>query len=226
MKLSIIIPTLNEEEYVVRLIKRIQLAPKGNYEIIVADGGSTDNTLKLVDDLDVSVVKTDPSRAIQMNEGAKIAKHDFLFFVHADTLPPKDYYQDLIKVKEKGDVAACYRSKYETTITMLKLNSFFTRFYWLVARGGDQSLFISKEKFWDVGGYDETMEIMEEYPLIEKLMKQKEFYIIPKPILISTRKYRGCKWRLVSKANYTAFTMFKKGASTKDIKEKYLEILG
>lgn len=226
MNISIIIPTLNESENIGRLIQRLLTADRSKIEIIVADGGSTDNTVQLAFDLGARIVHSSCSRAKQMNEGARIAQHDLLYFVHADTLPPIGFYNDLKKQFELGYEAACYTSKFEYKPLMLHLNEFFSRFYWLVSRGGDQSLFIKKSVFENYGGYDENMVIMEEYPLIEKLMASKQLCIIPKPILISTRKYANRSWLKVNRANYAAFKMYKKGEDSRNIKKRYLELLG
>lgn len=225
MNLSIIIPTLNEEEQIERLLKRLFSVSLQNMEVIIVDGGSTDKTLDIASSFPVILKKSKPSRAIQMNTGAKAAQYENLYFVHADTLPPIHYQEDLKNALKKGFPAACYRSKYDTSLAILKLNAFFTRFYWLVARGGDQSLLIKKTLFKELGCFDENMEIMEEYPLIKELMYQKKLYIIPKAILISTRKYDNNSWFRVSRANYIAFSMFKKGIPTQQIKKRYLDIL-
>lgn len=226
MNITIIIPTLNEAQFIGRLIDRLLTADSNNLEIIVVDGGSEDDTVRIVESRGIKVLYCDCSRAKQMNTGAKAASHDYLYFVHADTLPPEGYLDDWKDMLGKGFDAACYRSEFESRNPMLRLNEFFTRFYWLVARGGDQSLFIKKDVFEDLGMFCEKMEIMEEYPVIEKLMGSKKIGLIPKPILISTRKYDERSWLKVSRANYAAFKLFKKGADSKTIKERYKELLG
>lgn len=226
MNISIIIPTINESERIGRLIERLLTADRSKIELIVVDGGSTDNTVQLAFDMGATIVHCSCSRAKQMNEGARAAQYDLLYFVHADTLPPIGFYDDLRKQFELGCDAACYTSKFEHKPFMLRLNEFFSQFYWLVSRGGDQSLFIKRSVFEDYGGYDESMVIMEEYPLIEKLMANKQLSVIPKPILISSRKYSDRSWLKVSRANYAAFKMYKKGEDSLHIKKRYLELLG
>ena len=77
-----------------------------------------------------------------------------------------------------------------------------------------------------MGMYNKEMVVMEEYPLIEKLMKTKQLAVINKPILICTRKYTGRSWLRVSRANYSAFKLYQKGVKSEVIKARYLEILG
>ncbi|NOQ71922.1 MAG: glycosyltransferase [Crocinitomix sp.] len=226
MNITIIIPTLNESQVLGRLLERLLTQENHKLEIIVVDGGSNDITLELAKSYGVKAIACESSRAKQMNEGAKIAQHDILYFVHADTLPPLEFYEDGKAYLEKGYDAVCYKSEFENGPFMLRLNQFFSQFYWLVSRGGDQSLFIRKSVFEALGRYNEEMVVMEEYPIIEKLMKTKKLAVINKPILISTRKYIGRSWLRVSRANYAAFKLYQKGADSEVIRARYAELLG
>ena len=226
MNISIIIPTLNESASIGRLLDHLLTFKKDAVEVIVVDGGSSDNTVEVVSQHpEVQLVHCDCSRAKQMNHGASMASHDFLYFIHSDTLPPKSFMDDFESIVKQGYHAGSYRSKFENGPFLLRLNAFFTRFKWLVSRGGDQSLFICRKLFRELGGFDENMKIMEEYPFIKELMRRKTFAIIPKDILISTRKYDGRSWLQVSRANYIAFKLFKKGESSDLIQQKYKELL-
>jgi len=225
VNITIIIPTLNESSTIGRLIDRLLTVDNPSIEILVVDGGSDDDTLSIVSNYGIRHISCAPSRAKQMNMGAKEATHNILYFVHADTLPPESYYDDCKKYLSDKCHAACYKSKFESKNQMLRVNEFFTRFYWLVSRGGDQSLFIRKNVFFDLGMFDEQMVIMEEYPLIEKLMENRKLSIIPKAIYISTRKYKSRSWLKVSRANYVAFKLFKKGTPSDRIRQRYIELL-
>lgn len=225
MKLSIIIPTLNEASVLGRLIERLITAPSELNEIIVVDGGSTDETIDIANSYNLKVISCVASRAKQMNLGVESAKYNVLYFVHADTLPPITYFEDGLKALSKNYEAACYQSEFVGK-WILKLNAFFTQFNWLVSRGGDQSLFITKKCFEACGRYDESFVVMEEYPLIEQLMELQKLYIIPKKIQIDTRKYENRSWLRVSRANYIAFKMYKKGIDSKMIRDAYCKNLG
>lgn len=227
MKLSIIIPCLNEEESLGTLLPFFNGSKYSNeQEIIVVDGGSTDKTAEIAKKNGVRVLRTErANRAIQMNLGAKNATHEVLYFVHADTFPPKSYFDDISKALNKGYEMGCYRSDLSSGGFLLRINSFFTRFNWLFCRGGDQSFFIPKELFHSLGMYDESYEIMEEYDFIQRHWKKHKSIILPKGIKISTRKYEGRSWWKVNRANYVAVKNFKKGMSTDEIKKIYHRML-
>ena len=90
-ELSIIIPTLNEADFLERTLRNLTLLNPPAKEILIVDGGSQDNTLKIADSAGISVLVSEKAgRSIQMNLGAKTATGDLLCFLHADTLVPDD----------------------------------------------------------------------------------------------------------------------------------------
>lgn len=221
--ISIIIPTLNEEENIGRLVEYLFHNSRNDaIEIIISDGGSKDDTLeKALKAGATAVSSTRRGRAAQMNHGASIAKGDILYFVHADTVPPEGYTKDIKKAVEEGFGIGRYRTKFDSKKRILKLNAFFTRFDLFMCYGGDQTLFITKDLFQSIGGYDETMLIMEDYEIIGRARENAAYKIIQKPALVSARKYDKRSWLKVQKANYSIIEMYKKGASQKAMVDSY-----
>lgn len=222
MRISIIIPVFNEAGNISRLLNYLAEHAHDS-EVIVVDGGSKDATQQEVKACPKSELLecTNARRAKQMNMGAKQAKGDILYFLHADAVPPKDFEKQVIDAMDKGHTAGCFRFKFDSSKPMLRINSFFTRLPFLWCRGGDQSLYIDKNLFWVYGGYDENYAIMEEYVLIKKLMENQKFHIIPDAVKVSARKYSTNNWFKVMRANFIAFRQFNRGEATDIIKQTY-----
>lgn len=227
MKISIIIPTYNEAENIEKIISYLQGIDKiNNIEIIVADGGSTDKTLELANNKGVTAILSEiKGRAGQMNHGAKSATGDILYFIHADSRPPLSYYNDIETAVANGYNCGCYRSKFDSNNFMLKINSFFTRLNVLFCRGGDQTIFVTKELFDKVGPYKNEMLIMEDYDFLARIRKQGKFKLFNKATVFSARKYDENSWLKVQKANLKIVRMYKNGKSQQEMLDTYKRML-
>ena len=192
--ISIIIPVLNEvktiEELLFHLVDCADL--KNINEIIVVDGGSTDGTKNIIQSLDLKIklLNSEKGRAKQMNTGSSIATGDILYFLHADSFHPLNYDTHIINEVKKGNNAGCFRLQFDSNHWWLKIASWLTQFSWRACRGGDQSQFITKALFEDIGGFDETYTIYEDNILINELYKRNEFVVINKKIKTSARLYK------------------------------------
>ena len=130
MKISIIIPTLNEAQNIGSLVRHLKnSADKNLLEIIVVDAQSTDNTEGVASAAGAKVVQSPKrSRAAQMNFGAKNATGEVLYFVHADCFPPTTFVHDIEQAVLNGFPLGCYRYRFDSRIFLLKINAFFTQF--------------------------------------------------------------------------------------------------
>lgn len=101
--ISIIIPVLNEEATITKLLLHLKThaITKSIIEVIIVDGGSTDHTIKLAKKGGATVLSTTRGRAKQMNHGAKYAKGDILYFLHADSLPPLGFDELILNQTKK-----------------------------------------------------------------------------------------------------------------------------
>ncbi|MCT8338914.1 TIGR04283 family arsenosugar biosynthesis glycosyltransferase [Flavobacteriaceae bacterium TK19130] len=197
--LSIIIPVLNEAETISALLKHLtsHSNPQNISEIIVVDGGSDDNTEEQVKSFKphrfqkpVRFVKSGKGRAKQMNAGARNATGDVLYFLHADSFPPRNFDQLILDEVKKGNPAGCFRMQFDSNHWWLRLASWLTKFNWRACRGGDQSQFITKELFDEIGGYDESYIIYEDNILLNELYERDTFTVINKKLTSSARLYR------------------------------------
>ncbi len=227
MRLSVIIPTLNEARYIRRLVDHLfENAASVDLEVIVVDGGSTDDTVSIAQTTPATVVSIEQKgRARQMNFGAGKARGEVLYFVHADTLPPASYFQDIEKSVSSGYALGRYQTRFASNNWLLKMNAFFTRFDWFVCYGGDQTLFIRKDLFDSIGGYRSNMSLMEEYELVERARKQARYQVMPGAALVSARKYDQNSWLQVQQANYRIVQLYKKGCSQEMLVAAYKKFL-
>ena len=223
--ISIIIPVLNEAETIEELLHHLidNASLENITEIIVVDGGSTDGTQDLVINLglNVKLISSEKGRAKQMNTGAKASKGAILYFLHADSFPPNRYDAFIIQEYHKNNLAGCFRLRFDNDHWWLRLASWLTQFSWRACRGGDQSQFICKDLFNDIGGFDESYIIYEDNILINELFARKEFVVINKEIRTSARLYeRHGVWKL----QYHFWTIYVKkwfGASADDLLAYY-----
>ncbi|MFD2826338.1 TIGR04283 family arsenosugar biosynthesis glycosyltransferase [Leeuwenhoekiella polynyae] len=195
--ISIVIPVLNEAENLPFLLKHLadHAADTNSLEIIVVDGGSTDETLSVAkqiqakNTLKIQVVSSERGRAKQMNTGADNANGSVLYFLHADSFPPKDFDKHIANEVAKGDPAGCFKMRFDSNHWWLRLASYLTKFSWRACRGGDQSQFITRELFDEIGGFNESYVIYEDNILINELYARNSFVVIQHPIKSSARMY-------------------------------------
>ncbi len=251
--ISVIIPTLNEANHIGKLLNHLTVnaSCKNISEIIVVDGGSTDQTkdilhgftpinkvneattYKRTETLNAStnltenkkisfkILDSEKGRAKQMNIGAKSASGSILYFLHADSLPPANFDVFILNEVKKGNLAGCFRMQFDSNHWWLKLASWLTKFSWRACRGGDQSQFISKHLFNTIGGFNEAYIIYEDNILINELYARNEFVVINKKLKTSARLY---KKHGVWKLQYIFWSIYVKkwfGANADDLYAYY-----
>ena len=227
MKVSVIIPTLNEASNIVRLLGHLRAyAREQDCEFLVVDAGSTDNTMELASQAGATVLHSPrKGRATQMNYGADLANGELLYFIHADTLPPKGYLQHIYQALEEGYPVGCFQYRFDSNKWLLKINAWCTRLDRSWCRGGDQSLYISKENFEKLGGFREDYCIMEDFEFIERARQHFKFKIMPAKMLVSARKYDTNAYLRVQVANLIVFNMYRFGASQEKMQKTYQRLL-
>lgn len=192
-KISLIIPILNEAENISRLLNHLlsNTSKENISEIIIVDGGSTDDSRNIIKSFkNIIFLNSEKGRAKQMNLGAKSAIGHILYFLHADSFPPKNFDKLIINEVKKGNEAGCFRMKFNSSHLWLKVAGWLTQLPFKFCRGGDQSQFITKSLFNSIGGFDENFTIYEDNDLISKLYKRKQFVVIQKWLTTSPRCYQ------------------------------------
>jgi rSAM/selenodomain-associated transferase 2 len=189
--ISVIIPAYNEELHIKDTIDRVWEYDEANLvkEIIIADGGSEDNTVEFAKTEGVKVIFTPKGRAVQMNHGAGCATQPLLYFLHADSIPPKNFSTTIANANQLGAVSGCFRLAFDHDHWFLKAHCWFTRFNINAFRFGDQSLFVTKNAFEKSGGFREDLLMMEDQEIIHRISKHGKFRVMRDCVTTSARKY-------------------------------------
>ncbi len=188
---SIIIPTYNESDQIADTISKTQAADNmQEAEIIIVDGGSTDDTCRIAERCGARIVKVErKGRSAQMNKGASIAKGEILYFLHADSIPPGKFILHISNACKMGYASGCFRLSFDHDHWFLKFNAWFTRFDVNAVRFGDQSLFVKKDVFEKSGGFRNDLIMMEDQEIVHRLKKHSRFIVLNDVVITSARKY-------------------------------------
>ncbi|HLO49729.1 MAG TPA: TIGR04283 family arsenosugar biosynthesis glycosyltransferase [Kamptonema sp.] len=188
LKISIIIPVLNEVGTIAQTINTAQNATA--VEIIVVDGGSTDGTIHAAST--VKVISAPRGRAHQMNAGAAAASGDILLFLHADTrLPPEFDIWVRQTLAQPGIIAGAFQLKIDGKNPGLRLVEKIVNLrsrYWQMPYG-DQAIFLKTTIFQQLGGFP-NQPIMEDFELVRRLQRIGQIAIAPLPIITSARRWQ------------------------------------
>lgn len=206
---SIIIPTLNESEYLGRVLRHLSLLDPPAREVLVVDAGSEDDTIAIAQAERVQVLNSNRrGRAVQMNQGAEAATGEVLCFLHADTLVPDDLVA-IIEQTLADPTVVCggfisLMAGPQTTRWSVSLHNFLKTYYaplifrpHLFFKGlrllfGDQVIFCRRIDFWSCGGYDATLPILEEADLCLKLVRRGRIRQVNRIVQSSDR--RVARW--------------------------------
>ena len=191
VNISIIIPTLNEATTIGELTRSLGKLPEAA-EIILADGGSQDETVKLACDAGWLVVEAPRGRGQQMNAGAKLAVGDVLLFLHADTRLP---YGALAMIEELlQDERVCGGNFSLVFDGGTREAWLLTRIYPLLRLGGmcygDSAIFIRRSVFERLGGYSDYP-IFEDCDLYRRMRRVGKFVRLPALAVTSSRRFEG-----------------------------------
>ena len=191
--LSIIIPTLNEEGYLPKLLESIKKQRRKDLEIIVADAGSQDTTKEIAKEYGCIIVKGGLP-AVGRNAGAKVAKGDILIFADADIVFPNDFFKKgLLEFEERKLGIASVLLELEEKSYSLGVNIFYNIPVLLLEKilpHGAMAIIVSKKIFNTVGGFDESIKIAEDMYFVRQATKYGTFgFLRSVKILTSARRY-------------------------------------
>jgi rSAM/selenodomain-associated transferase 2 len=189
MKISIIVPVFNEAPLIRPFLQHLRArAPEA--EIVVVDGGSTDDTSAFSVGFCDQLVRSEANRAVQMNSGAHTARGDILWFVHVDAEVPCGCLEEIGRIMDDPEVAAGFFRIRLPQNLVYRLTDSFAHYAGIALRMrcGDHGIFCRQTVFADVGGFPEVP-LMEDVEFFRVLRRRGRVICSPKRIIVSPRRY-------------------------------------
>jgi rSAM/selenodomain-associated transferase 2 len=220
MGLSIIIPTLNEADVLGQTLEGLS---NRSAEIIVVDGGSTDETVKIARQYTSRVLISARGRGPQQDAGARQSRGSILLFLHADTRLPGAYERLICEAfADKAVVFGAFRLKIvppspalDLIALMANLRSRFLRLPY-----GDQALFVRRRAYFQAGGF-EDWPVMEDVELVRRLNRVGAFRLVRSPVETSARRWRGENCVYATFRNWTLILRYLAGVHPRILARAY-----
>ena len=221
MKTSIITPIYNESSKISDFLQQLSML-SGDFEVLFADGGSTDDTLSKIPKT-FQVIPCGKGRAVQMNTAAKEATGDYLWFVHCDSQLPQDALQ---QIENSGADFGCFHIGFDYDGPFMKCNTFMSNRRAVMDHiaFGDQGIWIKKELFLAQCGFPE-LPIMEDYEFSRRMKRQKiRLKVLPGRIITSGRRYQTTHplktmWSMIWLRH-----LYRRGMDIQEIARRYKDI--
>lgn len=193
MRISVIVPALNEADCIPATLHALQAMRARGHEVIVVDGGSRDRTVALAAPLADRVLRTAAGRARQMNAGAAVAGGELLWFLHADTLAPADADRILAEAVQGAGGATAW-GRFDVRLSgdglllaavgrLMNLRSRLTGI-----ATGDQGLFVHRALFRQLGGFAD-LPLMEDIELSRRLKRVGRPLCLRRTLRTSSRRW-------------------------------------
>ena len=205
--LSVIIPCLNEAHHLPKLWDQLQGQEHINLEIILADGGSKDESLALANERGIAFCVTSPGRGCQMNQGVLLAKAPYFLFLHGDSeirdpLLLSRALEDFQKrdrpclaghfglkfIRKKVACKMVCKVVYDKAYRYMEEKTFMNR---PGTTHGDQGLLLHRDFFFELEGFDESLGFLEDQAIAEKIHQQGEWMTLPGILYTSARRFES-----------------------------------
>jgi rSAM/selenodomain-associated transferase 2 len=225
MRISVIVPVINEAEGINQLIGHLGSLRKDNdIEIIVSDGDPQGRTINAIKDARVTTVSSGKGRGRQMNKGAATATGEILLFLHADTFLPSGAFEKIAAVMRPGCYAGgAFDLGIDSCRTALKIVEQAASLRARITRipYGDQAIFIRRDIFQDMCGYMD-FPIMEDVDLMQRLKRAgRPIIIISDKVRTSSRRWEREGVAYCTVRNWTLVTLYMMGVSPEKLARFY-----
>lgn len=187
--ISAVIPTLNEEAEIGETIWALQVQ-KDEVEVIVVDGGSSDDTVRIAESLGVTVVGCERGRGRQMHAGALVSRGEILWFIHADTRACATATAQMIQALGSARIAGGnFTLAFDgRTLGARLLNLVQPLMKMLRCYYGDSTIFVRRDVYFETGGF-RPYPVFEDADLIGKIRRAGRFVSLPGLVTTSSRRF-------------------------------------
>jgi glycosyltransferase involved in cell wall biosynthesis len=195
VRVSIVIPALNEERHLGQLLSDLQRQSQRPDEVIVVDAGSNDATIRTAKHSSTTVLRSEPPVARGRNLGGYRATGDLIFFLDADTRLPKTFFEDFVcEVERRGLDIACPRYlPHDSTPTIRAIHAFWGTVLKVFERtlpsGAGHCIALRSELFQESRGFDPSLKF-DDVELVRRLSKGRRFGYVGTSVFVSDRRYR------------------------------------
>ena len=220
---SVVIAAYNEEKVIGATLK--ELTAEKSCEVIVVDGQSTDKTAEIASEFPVRLLSAEKNRAHQYNVGAQESKGDILVFLHADCMLESGSLQEIEELIKAGYDGGCFKQKILNDRKMFRLieKSGNFRAKMLKIFFGDQAIFVKRDMFFSIGGYDKV-DLLDDVLFSRKLRKRGKTAVLNKKVYTYSRRWEKLGIVKTTLINWTVSLGFMLGVPPDILKKIYKDI--
>lgn len=219
LSVAVVIPTLDEADSIRQHLPAVLIEAD---EVLVSDGGSTDDTVRVATDIGARVIRGARGRGPQMNLGARHTAASILLFLHADSQLPTGAIDAIRREIDDGKVGGGFTARFDEDRWLYRLGSAVVNLRTQLTRVplGDQGQFVSRNAFDQLGGFRDWP-ILEDLEFMRRLKRLGPVTVIAGPVVTSARRYvQGGVFRTIAN-NWLIWLLYLAGVSPHRLAQRY-----